>query len=364
MNREDARQLIEKYQQGHCTPAEKAIVEAWLVAMEARHGRDEPVPMRRGRPVFRNWVYAAAAVLIVGIGVMFLWPDTDVTPKMLRAENIMPAGNGAVLTLADGRTVSLDSARNGIAMVATGVAYGDGTDLSIAGDEQEREPSGVYVLATPSGATYRVTLADSTEVWLNAGSKLTYPARFGTGQRVVQVEGEAFFDVKPQKLNKGGFAPFVVQSGGQSITVLGTSFNVKGYAGETAPTTTLVTGRVQVAGANGAAKVILQPGEEAVYKHGSLTKRPANLYAATAWKAGRFNFEGMDLKEVMDELARWYDLKVVYEGNIPDLEFFGGTYRNNNLATVLKILESSGIGYRLEPGPTLVITSSNVENQK
>ncbi|MFC3196722.1 FecR family protein [Parapedobacter deserti] len=379
MNRKQARKLIEKYQQGRCTPDEEALVERWLaglkqdsqggtilkgnieeakaqnwVELRARLHTCEKRRSMWAQPQ-RYWPYAAAIVLLIGAAMLLLPQLSRDRKQLLSASEIMPGHSKAELMLADGRSISLDTAQAGIVM-GSGVKYRDGTDL-LAGapaDDEHTAPS--YMLTTPRGGTYQVTLADGTNVWLNANSKLVYPVRFEDDVRKVMVEGEAYFEVKPSRNTRQESIPFVVHSGGQTVTVLGTAFNVRNYADEEAIQTTLVEGRVQVSNTGTANSVMLDPGEQAIFSSKSLAKQKANIHAAVAWKEGRFDFDAKDLKSVMNELARWYDIEVVYEGEVPQVEFFGGIYRNNNLATVLKILESSQIGYRMEPGPKLVIT--------
>ena len=388
MNRKQARQLIEQYLQGHCTPEEEAMVERWLAELEEdtsqpaipderiEHTRKQTlakllerlesadVPLTTRRSIMRYWPYAAAAILLVAIGIYRGGDNGQSDTRQLSAYEIGPGSEKAVLTTASGTTIHLDSTRQGITMEGTAIRYADGTDVLPSGSAAADESVQQYTLSTPVGGTYQVTLSDGTRVWLNAGSTLTYPDRFTGTRREVRMDGEAYFEVNAIQSSDQQFVPFVVKTGEQSITVLGTSFNVRKYPEEALIATTLVTGRVKVSDAGGTNTVILEPGEQARYTPESLTKQKANLYSAIAWKSGRFNFDGMDLKSVMAELARWYDIAVTYEGEVPELEFFGGVYRNNNLATVLKILESNHIGYRLEPGPTLIISQSAPHNNQ
>src|SRR5690606_9773733 len=178
-------------------------------------------------------------------------------------------------------------------------------------------------LSTPKGGMYQVVLSDGTKVWLNAASTLTYPSEFSEEKREAALSGEGYFEVSGMN-NR----PWVVRRSRQEITVLGTSFNINAYRDEPETVTTLVSGSVRVSSsvsseAGSPAGQLLRPSEQATLTaNGQLLKQRVNVSDALAWKQGRFSFENKSFRQVMDELARWYDVEIVYETGIPDVEFF------------------------------------------
>ncbi|HEY9197357.1 MAG TPA: FecR domain-containing protein, partial [Mucilaginibacter sp.] len=196
------------------------------------------------------------------------------------------------------------------------------------------------IITTPNGGQYEVVLPDGTHVTLNAASSLTYPVAFTGHERTVTLTGEAYFEVAHNKA-----MPFKVNSGVQTVTVLGTHFNVNAYPDEVAMKTTLLQGSVQVA-VNGKEELIV-PGQQMVVQpqSGSLSKLTVNTDKEIAWKNGVFSFDGDDLKSIMRQVSRWYDVEVTYNGSFPDEKFFGEISRNSSLANVLKIMELNNVHF-------------------
>ncbi|SEM68744.1 FecR family protein [bacterium A37T11] len=304
---------------------------------------------RVAKKLLKAALLTAAAILVV-ITFHRFWHGEKLMDK--RPANVLtqvlPGKNRALLRLPDGKMLNLDGTKKGIVVENGAITYVDGSIVANAAPE-EHVTVQELLLSTPRGGQYRVTLPDGSRVWLNAASSLKYPTVFLGGQRKVELNGEAFFEVTTMKDR-----PFIVSTNGQEVRVLGTSFNIKSYCEENIIYTTLVSGKVSVIGDGHKNEQVLLPGEQSVMKGGILSKTMINLDTELAWKEGRFSFDHKNLQEVMTEVARWYDLDVVYEGRIPDLAFFGGVYRNSDVGTVLNMLETNGIGYRLQ-GHQLII---------
>jgi len=308
-------------------------------------------PPRKQTPVIlisRVTRYAAAAIILLAFGALLITRNTKpsvvaVTPKP--PNKIKPGTQKAMLTLADGTVVALDSTANGkiaqqgatqVVKLASGqIRY------QAANTTTEQDKVAYNVMSTPMGGQYQLTLPDGSNVWLNAGSSITYPTAFPGNKREVKITGEVYFEVAKDK-NK----TFRVTTGDQEIEVLGTHFNINAYADEDHIKTSLLQGAVKVN------KVLLQPGQ--AFTHGKV--EPTNVDQDIAWKNGVFNFNNQTLAQVMRQLARWYDLEIVYPQGIPKKEYGGEIGRNLTLDQVLKGLENSGIHFQLN-GRRLIVKS-------
>jgi len=255
-----------------------------------------------------------------------------------KPSEVYSAAGGAVLSLADGRAIALDSLQDGITVGAEAISYDSGgTPVVLFGDETS--PVEQLTLSTPKGSTYAVTLPDGSKVWLNAATKLRYPSRFAGAERKVYLEGEAYFSVKK------GSLPFRVASKGQLVEVLGTAFNLSAYGDDGESRTTLVEGSLRITARAG--DVLLRPGQQAVTRGDALEVRPVDPTPFTAWKDGLFYFERTSPQDAIAQLARWYDLGVVYEGKVSAEGIFGSIDRKKPLASVLKAFEKSGLSFRV-----------------
>ncbi|MGV3765669.1 MAG: FecR family protein [Chitinophagaceae bacterium] len=321
----------------------------------AQQQRETPVPempgnLRKGYFIRRWWV--AASVLFAIVAGAYWWtnhnsmPDTPVVAG--ESLPVVPGRNDAVLTLADGSKVLLDSIQQAV------VALQGGATASVVNGELVYEGTGnevVYnTMTTPKGRQFNMTLADGTRVWLNAASSIRYPTVFSGKERKVEVSGEAYFEVA-----KNAAMPFKVQvKDVAEVEVLGTHFNLNAYENEAAVNTTLLEGSVKVNG------TIIRPGQQAqVMANNPETKvvNQADIEQVMAWKNGIFRFQDADLKQVMKQLERWYDIEVKYEGSIPDIHLQGKMDRGVALEDVMRFLADYSIATRLE-NRTLVISKN------
>lgn len=324
----------------------------------------------------RAWFrYAAAAVLVIVAGILALFVFSDrQQPKpvtaVVMAGDVLPGRERAVLTLPNGKAIILDSVQGNIVQQGDLSVNNVNGKLGYEGKDNEVQ---YHTLSTPKGGQYKLRLPDGTDVWLNAASSITYPTAFTGAYRKVTVTGEVYFEVAKDKTK-----PFKVNVDNKSeVEVVGTHFNINSYGDDGSIKTTLLEGRVRVGGRQQAAgsekmvrgkgqkakedeqSVILKPGEQASVLPLSQTPRSISVQTADidqvmAWKNGLFNFNQADLKMVMAQLGRWYDIDVKYEGEIPAHSFRGKITRDLKLSQVLKILEEVGVQFKIE-GRTLIV---------
>lgn len=293
-----------------------------------------------------RWMAAAAAILILALGTwMFMEYKTPVKDAELAQTSIEPGGNKATLTLSNGQTVQL---KNSEAVIVTPerITYTDGSPIENNSSAQPTAGQKLLSLHTPRGGTYKIILPDGTQAWLNAQTTIKYPLQFSATERIVELEGEAYFQVKSIYLKNGGKLPFKVISKQQEIEVLGTQFNINAYAGQVSAKTTLVEGKVLVRDQQN--QFFLKPNEQAITTMGKTVVKQVNPDNYTAWRDGRFRFDGKTFEETMDEIGRWYDLDIEYANKIPTEELVGDAFRNQNIRLVLRLLDVAGIDYNLD----------------
>jgi transmembrane sensor len=211
------------------------------------------------------------------------------------------------------------------------------------------ESAGENTISTPRGGQYEVILPDGTRVMLNATSSLTYPVIFAA-ERKVTLTGEAYFEVAKDKAH-----PFKVNTAGQTVTVLGTHFNINAYNDEAAVRTTLLEGSVEIT--DGDAKERIVPGEQGLKLGDVLIKRSVDVDKEVAWKNGLFSFNGDNLQTILRQVSRWYNVEIAYEGKITNEKFYGEIPRVSKLEAVLKILELNNVHFTIEGRRLLVSTN-------
>lgn len=325
-------------------------------------------PLGRG---LMRWAVAAAAVvgILIVLSLVFLVPGpvqkqpVAANPAPLQKQVIKPGSNKATLTLANGEKILLDSIDNGALASRDGgkvikLSNGVLKYQEPAADDGQQAAQAITrynTISTPRGGQYQVILPDGSKVWLNAASSLKFPVTFGQ-KREITVTGEIYAEVAGNE-NKP-FVAHILSPSGQdkgAVKVLGTRFNVNAY--DIAVSTTLLEGAVkmELPSAAGGKEVSLRPGEQALITDGRIRiNKQADLQEIIAWKNGLFNFEGNSIEEVMQQIARWYDIDVRYEG-IPSVHFMGTISRNADISEVLKMLEMTGaVSFRIE-GTTVTV---------
>lgn len=372
---EHYEKLLQKYLDGQCSMAETEELYAWLQtssshrsllvtmqrefeqAMNNRHEIPAELSDRIEKRLLEEithhkivkinrwrWVAAAAVVLLIG-GIYFLrtTPSPEVTPVVLN-KDVAPGTNKAILTLANGDVVTLDSTGNKVITQGKTVVRQKNGQLQYAA--QSNEDAVVYnTLTVPRGGQFNIVLPDGSHVWLNAASSLKYPTAFNGAQRRVEMQGQGYFEVA-----KNAKQPFFVKVNNMEVQVLGTSFDIMAYTDEKSVNTTLVEGAVSVNNHR------LQPGQQAVLDPvtGSITVHPADVDQVIAWKTGFFEFDNAPLSDIMRQLSRWYDIDVNYNQAADNRLFGGRISRSLPLSDILHMLEANGPKFLLS-GRKLIV---------
>lgn len=382
-------ELAYKWEKGLLTDSERADFEAWYnghndeyVEIPANYDREEGIRNRllsqlefhmnaghrnqgpRRRPIF-YWIAAASIILFMfSIGTyIYQREPAGFGKKLLIANNdINPGSNKAILTLADGRKINLDSVTHGELAEESGIKITKTEEgqlvyeiISVDKMKQGAESKGeenvetrYNTIETPKGGQYKIVLPDRSYVWLNAASTLKYPTNFAMESRIVELKGEAYFEIARDRQR-----PFLVKSKDQVTEVLGTQFNISAYDDEETVKTTLVKGAVSVTPTlngkiNNDRATILKPGEQSSVLKGKASIAKVDLAPYIAWKNGVFYFDETKITDAMNQLSRWYDVEIVYKGEVSSTYFYGEISRTKTLAAVLAILQEGGVKFKIE----------------
>ncbi len=331
-----------------------------IIAAILRADSREKQPMARYRFLYaKKWAAAVILLLCATAGFFFLKPPKPEQPQQVAIQHdAAPGSNKATLTLADGKVISLTDADTGKIATDAGLVITKQADGQLLYEVAtvSGETDGYNTITTPYGGKYEIVLQDGTRVMLNSGSKITYPLSFGKAQRKVTLTGEAYFEVA-----KDESKAFIVSTPGnknvqgQEIHVLGTHFNVNAYEDEQAFVTTLLEGSIKIAAENTPGDKLLKPGQQAIIKQ-SIAVSNANVDAAVAWTNDLFYFTDLPLKDMMRKLARWYDVEVVYQGEVPAIGFWAQISKNKKLSEVLATIETTNsIHFKIE-GRRLIVS--------
>ncbi|WP_276088242.1 FecR domain-containing protein [Pedobacter sp. JY14-1] len=359
---------------------------------------------RKSKPrklkLWRNAGAVAAAVATIVFGVWFFNSRFDSsrhsedTRNLLNTANdLAPGKYGATITLANGQVIQLDSSKKGV-VVGKELKYDDGSSLR-AGEAARQSPYEIaseaaqprndgkehtnvmmmLTATTAKGQTYSFTLPDGTKVWLNADSKLEFPAQFSGKERRILMQGEAYFVVKHNAKQPFRVVSRTGSGREQMVEDIGTEFNINAYADELSVRTTLVEGSaavysitqarhsddrrnllsgkdkgslaaLEMTGKTGKS-VVLTPNQQSAFYNGNISVKKVDVNEAIGWKNGKFTFNKTSLEEVLRQLGRWYDVDIVYPDGIPDRQFTGEIYRNLNASEALELLKFTKVSFRI-----------------
>lgn len=338
----------------------KAIIDGHLSAEE------DPVIIQEHQPGIRPWKYIAiaASLLIVGASGFYFYQTQQsklVENQKELATIVLPGGNKAVLTLANGKKISLTDAGNGQIAAEYGVTVNKTKDGNLIYNSSETDAGKLAynTIQTPKGGQYQVTLPDGSKIWLNASSSLRYPVEFIGNERKVELTGEAYFEVTKNKAK-----PFRVYTDQEVVEVLGTHFNINAYKDELSTKTSLLEGSVQVTHIKSNNKAIIKPGQQSIVQNNSanqkITIKNIDIDEAVAWKNGYFMFDDEPLESILRKVSRWYDVDVEYKrpDQIKDISFSGTLSKYSDVGKVLDKLELSGaVHFKIEGRKIIVMAA-------
>jgi transmembrane sensor len=329
--------------------------EAMLAGIEERNHQLQQQQARKRRMVF---AIAASITILLTATILYLNISSDEPSSVIatttpgKIPSIAPGEDKAMLVLADGSTIYLEGSDNKTIPVQgnTQITRINGQVVYVSKDAQANAPVLYNTLKTPRGGQYQLQLADGSKVWMNAGSSLYFPASFNGKERMVQLTGEAYFEIA-----KDAQRPFRVMVNDMQVNVLGTHFNIMAYDNEVATAVTLLEGAVSVERNHESVK--LRPGQQAQSADHSTIKvlNDIDPEEAVAWKNGFFITNHTSLPVLMRQIERWYNVEVVYEGKVPNKQFGGKIPRKSDLKEVLEVLELSKVYTKVEGNKVTIL---------
>ncbi|EHQ24610.1 FecR family protein [Mucilaginibacter paludis] len=309
---------------------------------------------------WRRLAIAVCVLLLISVsGYLLLKRGSLGKQEMAQVEkqDFLPGGNKAILTLSNGKQIVLTNAKNGRLANQAGMSVnktGDGKVVYQPADNASDVPEKIEynTYSTPKGGQFQVVLPDGSHVWLNDASSIRFPVNFAGNERLVSITGEVYFEVAHNKAK-----PFKVTVNGQTVEVLGTHFNINSYSDEPALKTTLLEGSVRVA--KGANIAVLKPGEQSLTTEGNTNisiEKDVDTDEEIAWKNGFFQIKGADLQTIMRQAARWYDVDIEYQGEIPQRSFTGKINRSVNASKFLEALGFFDVHFQIQ-GKKIIVKS-------
>jgi len=331
------------------------------LAFQTVFTEEEVTPVQTHKVIImRRMAIAASLIGFIILASYFVFRNNRTEPKEQKkneaivTNDVLPGKQGAVLTLADGSKIYInDSANQNLATQGSTQILSKDGKLIYSGQGKNGSEILYNTLATSRGQMYPIVLSDNSRIWLNSESSIKYPVAFVDNERRVEITGEAYFEIAHDASK-----PFIVSVNGTEIKVLGTKFNVNAYSDEDRTKTTLLEGSVLVK--KGIQHTTIKPGQQAQVSNDANNDKgihvvsDINTAEVIAWKNGLFNFDGEDIPTALRQLARWYNIDIVYAGEAPKDKFMGEVERNLNLSQALKILERAGLQFTLE-GKKLIV---------
>jgi len=316
------------------------------------HSQFHPQPVKASRHYYR-WVSAAAALLMIAGGLWWYFrsPVNNTVPdkeQLISTVTSTPTER-LLLKTSSGQIIDLDNSGNNKETGIAALHFSDDGGLTYNKDENIALTE-KHTIMTPKGRRYHITLSDGTKVWLNSATTMTFPARFQGDLREIELDGEAYFEVK-----RAENWPFVVQTNQQKIQVLGTHFNVNAYREDQITYTSLLEGKVNVATAT--RNTILRPGKQAktTGKSDALEVKSIEAKDILAWKENMFVFNNEEIQQVMRQVSRWYDVEVVYLDGMEGKRIEGSIPRLESIQELMEALQATGLlHYQMKGGQIII----------
>ncbi len=317
-------------------------------------------PKRTPRRVLINtFKWAAAAVMFIAFSFT-AYISLNKKKEHVFATDIAPGKNKAILTLANGKKISLSDATTGDIAKESGLSItktADGQLVYHVAESENVEDNRLNTISTPNGGEWQIRLPDGSTVWLNAASSIQYPLNIGTAKRrVVKLDGEAYFEVAKDKLH-----PFIVETDKQSVEVLGTHFNINSYRDEPVTKTTLLEGSVKVLHKSTNEIEILKPGEQSIVSAHGIDVKETDVDEAIAWKEGYFKFNNEKKASILRKVARWYNVEIEYaDPEAKDVMYYGTVSRIEKISKVIRKFEHTGdVSFKIKGKKTIDYKGNN-----
>ncbi|WP_293915552.1 MULTISPECIES: FecR family protein [unclassified Sphingobacterium] len=366
--------LAEKWLNGTISAAEKQEFDEWYFSFEdhivtdhtaeeldniaaglykdiqSRSGMTVPPRISKIYPFKRMLYWAASVLILIGAGAILYIRQDNVPLQHTKTAVIIPGSERGNLQLGDGNAYDLEQLDTGIFLKRSGVEIvktRKGEINYTVRSVEALNPDEIVdnTVSTPNGGQYKIQLSDGTRIWLNAASVIRFPIAFVGDKRMVELQGEAYFEV-----SKDPVKPFIVKTGKEEVRVLGTHFNVNSYEGDPVSRVSLLEGKVEVLAKRGLYKTHLLPGQQTVNTSNSINVESFNTEESIAWKNGEFIFNNERLDQVMLKVGRWYDADIIVDPEIAKILIWGSISKSEQIDKVLKLIQltNENIKYRIE----------------
>jgi transmembrane sensor len=382
MQKEYLAHLLELYHKGELSEQQSVELDHWFRSLSGGSKLDDwlteaggqeqlkaqlyksfktnYISKKKNQKIFtvRNLSVAATIAMVFSISFYFIGKQKKTesagfTVIKNTPQPITPGKNNAILTLSNGAQIDLNDAKTGDLISESDLKVRKTKHGALIYNAVSNSTAKISfnTISTPRGGQYQVILSDGTHVWLNAASSLKYPTQFTGDNREVELSGEAYFEVAHNAKQ-----PFQVISKKQKITVLGTHFNINTYDDEPVVKTTLLEGSVRIEGKNINQTRILKPGQQAILDNFDFNVQAADLKSTVAWKNGFFRFQDEEIKVIMNQIARWYDVDIIYAGNFDGMHFSVYISRDKSVEQILTLLRlTKSIKFKMEGRKIIVM---------